>query len=207
VVRTLTVGVDVDDVVADLCSAWLTEYNARWNDTLREWPTWELTDVVKPECGAQVYDILKWPVLYDRVSPIAGALWGVQKIRAMGHRVLFITSCGYDPDTISASSGAKLRWLQRYGFLPEGRGAVEDFVIAAEKRLVKADLLIDDRASTIGQWGTRGVLFTRPHNTGYHHWPRVSDWGPVPDLVEQYARYGENVDPRVGAFLVEVLRG
>jgi 5'(3')-deoxyribonucleotidase len=191
--RDLIVGVDIDDVVAELVPAWQARYNKRYNDSVtpQDWSIWDITTRVKPECGAKIYDILREPDLYNDVHPTDGALDGVNEIRAMGHRVLFITSCGYDEPTISASAGAKLKWLQRWGFLPTNRTAVADYVVASDKKMVKADLLIDDRATTIEAWGSQGIIFTRPHNAEYHHAAglRVSRWDSIPGLVRQYQRY------------------
>jgi 5'(3')-deoxyribonucleotidase len=186
-VRRLTIGVDVDDTVADLCSAWVAEYNRRWDDTIKEWTTWDLPKIVKSECGTKVYEILQDPELYDRVLPISGALAGINHLRNQGHRVVYVTSCGYDPKTVSASSGAKLDWLRQKGFLAAGRESIEDFVIAADKTLAAVDVLVDDRATTIVKWtglGKLGVLFDRPHNRGCTDGVRAKGWFDVNQIID-----------------------
>lgn len=184
----LTIGVDVDDTVADLCSAWVARYNALYGDTLKEWTTWDIPSIVKPECGLRVYDILKDPNLYNKVPQVDSALWGVWAIRQMGHRVVFVTSCGSDAETVAASAGAKLDWLRIHGFLGWDHGAAKDFIVAADKTLVKLDLHIDDRPETVEAFGSRGILFDRAHNRDFHHSAgyRARSWDDVVDLVARF---------------------
>ena len=56
----LLIGVDVDEVVADLISEWLRRYNVKWNDTLKpeDIHGWAISDFVKPECGKAIYHLL-----------------------------------------------------------------------------------------------------------------------------------------------------
>lgn len=186
----MIIAVDIDDVCAALVPAWLARYNARFDDNVtRETCTeWELTKIVKPECGAAIYDILKEDDLYFDVEPIDGARVGVETLRAYGHDVIFVTSCGYDPATISASAGAKLEWLQTWGFLPNDASAVKSYIVASDKSRIVADVLIDDRPLNIEKWPRRGLLFDQPHNRnlqldeswsevdGYQNATRVLNW-------------------------------
>lgn len=177
--RAFDIGIDIDDVCADLIPAWQGRYNAKYNDnqTREDWYDWDLTKVVKPECGALVYDILREPDLYDDVKPVEYALEGVNWLREQGHRVYFVTACGYDEYTIAASAGAKFAWLKRWGFLPSNRDAALSYVVTANKSMARVDLLLDDRASTIESFPGHAVLYARPHNalyTGGH--PRVRNW-------------------------------
>lgn len=183
----MIIAVDVDDVCADLVPAWLDRYNLEYDDCLtRESCTeWDLTKIVKPECGAAIYDYLKDPQLYDFVEPIDGARTGVAALRRANHQVVFVTSCGYDAQTVAASAGAKLEWLQRYGFLPRDASAAKHYIIASDKSRIRADILIDDRPLNVDTFWGRGLLFDQPHNrTAAPLRVRVMNWFDAVRAVE-----------------------
>ena len=87
-------------------------------------------------------------------------------LRMAGHRVLAVSS----PFREHASS--KWSYCQRAGF------DHEDIVLCGDKRLVRFDLLIDDRPDTIQQIGPeRSLVFDQPWNTLLHsRFGRVMGW-------------------------------
>ncbi len=155
----MIIACDVDGVVADLFASWLAKYNKDYNDTLTpdKITEWDVSLFVKPECGEKIYDYLRHGDLYDEVPVIEGALEGVEELRMLGHRVVFVTTC------VKEMTDPKWNWLEKRGFLPHGRYNQDDLVIAADKLLVDAQLLIDDRAKTVVRWvndkGKRAILF------------------------------------------------
>jgi 5'(3')-deoxyribonucleotidase len=146
---------DVDSVVINLSESWLNLYNRDWNDNLKPENilSWGTHEYVRPECGRAIYDYLLLPEIYDKAQPIAGAVRGVYSLRKAGHRVIFVTSC---PRGVG---GPKFEWLSRYGILEDEA----DFIIARDKGLIKADLLIDDYQENIKRFGVhKGILFKLP---------------------------------------------
>jgi 5'-nucleotidase len=159
-VKTITIAVDVDDVCADLLSEWLRRYNLDYGDSLlpEDITAWDLHQFVKPKCNKLIYEYLRaTPCLYDNIHPIQGARAAVRNMRADGHRVIFVTSC-----TVGTVD-AKMRWLIRWGFLPKGNHQ-RDFIAAADKASVKADVLIDDHVANVQGYPGPSILITRPHN-------------------------------------------
>jgi 5'-nucleotidase len=158
--RNLTIAVDVDEVVADLLPVWLADYNKKYNDELlaEDLREWDLTKAVKPECGKAIYDLLT-AEMYDRILPIPYARAGCRALRAMGHRVIFVSSCP------RGTADAKLAWLVRWGFLPQGIFQ-KDFFVASDKSLIAADVLIDDNIDNVHAFPQMGILVNQPHNRG-----------------------------------------
>ena len=109
----MVIGVDVDEVVADLLGTWISKYNTAWNDQLlvEQITDWDTTLFVKPECGSKIYDILCEPDLYEDVKPIAGALVEIEALRSKGHKVVYATSC------VRCMIDQKMDWLVRHGFI------------------------------------------------------------------------------------------
>lgn len=168
----LVILVDVDGVVADLCSEWLAMYNKDYDDSVtpHDITRWATHEFVKPECGDKIYNYLWLDELYDNVKPIAGSQEGVAQLRAMGHRVVFLTS-GIQP--------AKIRWLHRHGFLTAEMWQQEkDVIIAHDKSLIRGDVLIDDGPHNFEGFNGIRILFNQPWNQGARI-PRVRGWRGV----------------------------
>jgi 5'-nucleotidase len=158
--KGLTILVDVDDVCAMLIPEWIRRYN---NHDPGDPPLvaeqimdWKFSCV--PECNKSLlYSILTEPDLYDNILPYEGARTAVEVLRQLGHRVVFVTSC------VVGTADNKVRWLQRWGFLPKEK-MNKDFVVAHDKALIRGDLLVDDGMHNVDAFPGAAVLITRMHN-------------------------------------------
>lgn len=176
----MTILCDVDGVVADLLSRWLRLYNQDYDDCLTpaDITSWETNEFVKPECGKRIFHYLDRADLYDGVLPIEGARVGVQELRAMGHRVVYVTAC-----SSGVMAKGKIEWLFRHDFLTD----MKDLMVARDKSLAKGDLMIDDYIKNLRDFGGRGVLFDAPYNRHIGGFPRALDWEGVLTAVAVYA--------------------
>ena len=86
------IAVDVDDVVANLVHEWLRLYNFEYGDTLSEEDikTWSIGSYTR--IGDEMYEYLNIPELYNRVFPIVDSRSGVDTLRRLGFRVVFVTA-------------------------------------------------------------------------------------------------------------------
>lgn len=188
----MIVGIDVDEVCADLLSEWVRRYNLRYDDTLNPdlISEWDMSKVVKPECGKDIYRILSEPDLYANVQPIPGAVEAVRDIRGLGARVVFVTSCARH------QSDQKREWLIQHGFLPE-REFEPDFITASDKALIGVDVLVDDNIATVEKFPRDAMLVTKSYN---EHIPtkvqRVPRLAAVPSaLVRRYGVHALSETP------------
>ena len=171
----MIVACDIDGVVANLMEAWLARYNRDYNDKLTKGMilSWGIDMYVKPECGLKIFQYIEDPAIYDEVWPEPAALRGVMSLREAGHRVVFVTS------STAGASGAKLRWLRRWRFLDESYKSLVDYVEAADKSLVRADVMIDDYFKNLEGFQGKGYLFRQPWNAGVG-WPyHIMSWNGV----------------------------
>lgn len=160
----MIIAFDVDDVLADLVPAWLRAYNREFNDTLTidDVHGWDITQFVKPECGAMIYRYLN-NGLYDTIHKTPGALAAVQTARALG-KVIFVTA------SLPAHAGRKLQWLNEQGFGVEP----DEYIECSDKGLVAADVLIDDRPVNLDAFkGAHKILMNKPWNQEYLGAPRI----------------------------------
>src|SRR6266550_5923080 len=98
----LTVGVDVDGVLADLHQEWLRRYNRDFKDTLvqEDVTEWAIDKFVKPEALvlnqngiAPLFQYLQDPDLYENMPEIPHAREGLEYIRRRGHDVVLVSNC------------------------------------------------------------------------------------------------------------------
>lgn len=176
------IAVDVDQVVANLNKEVFRLYNAEWNDNLSEdnITTWDWVDHVKPECGDHIHDYLKLPDLYDNVQPVDKALWGVNYLRDLGFRVVFASSCFIGMEKY------KLEWLVNHGFLKLLPNAYtcKDWIPIADKSLIRADAIIDDRPLYIKTFKGMAIVFDRPYNQDTLADARMKHWEEIPQIIE-----------------------
>ena len=170
------IGLDVDDVIANLVETWIDIYNTDFNDSLKreDITSWNISEHVK--CGDRIYDYLKERSLYDRVMPISGSNWGVRNLRKMGFNIVFITN------STPEQSGRKYFWLKDFGFILNK----SEYFEAADKSLIACDWLIDDNPTNIANAYGKGIVYHQPWNKGLDkHYTRVFNWE---DIVRYFVR-------------------
>lgn len=176
----MIIGVDVDDVVADLITTWLGRYNRRTGDCLysEHIRGWDIAAYAKKMSMADFFSILHEPDLYGDVQPHAGALGMVDTLKSYGHRIVFISSC------VGNTAGDKREWLVHHGFL-KNRDKHSDFIAAHDKALVSgADILIDDRVENVERFPNKAILVRRPHNEDLPCFRPRGYLRHIPDLIE-----------------------
>jgi 5'(3')-deoxyribonucleotidase len=157
---------DVDDIIFDLVPIWIRKYNKDYSDNLKvsQISDWNIKRFVLKDCGKKIYDYIKTPDIYDSIKPVKDSLWGVDTLKTLGCRVVFVTVNNY--------GNAKYDLLLKYGYMDSGR----DFVVAEDKALVKSGVLLDDNFQNVKDFGENGWLMSRPWNLKYKYSNRVKNW-------------------------------
>lgn len=166
------IAVDVDDVVLNLVEEWIDLYNLEHNDSLKESDvlTWDISSYTK--IGRLMYKYLV-PQIYDKITPIDGALSCIESLRSDGNRIIFVTS--FSPDI----AGVKYKWLLNNSFIKDK----SDYIEAQDKSVIRCDYLIDDNPINIINTSGVGIVYDRPWNALLEDChPRVYNW----KNVEQY---------------------
>jgi len=192
----LTVGVDVDGVVADLHKEWLRRYNTDFNDNLTEEDikTWAIQEYVKPEARVlnknglmPIFQYLQDPDLYEQTPEIPHAREGLEYIRRRGHDVVLVSSC------VLNQADQKMHWVINHKMITPLRGdTLLDFVAMSDKRFLKADALIDDRDKNVKEAMGFRILYDSPWN--YDTSPedydyRMNSWLDVEDVVDRLEHF------------------
>lgn len=180
-----TILMDVDDVVADLCGAWVRALNLQHGTSVQpeditSWDIWRFfPDVARDDVYEPLYEV----GFYSTVEPIEGAPHMVKTLRAMGHRVVFVTSSNL------VSTAEKGRWLFRHGLVSNTwdreDGPFGDFAPVSDKSLIRGDVMVDDRPENLlASWCPHRILFDRPHNRQDLRWRRATSPDEVCAVVE-----------------------
>jgi 5'(3')-deoxyribonucleotidase len=177
--KRLVVGVDLDDVVADLKTHWLNLHFERTGQRIHahELNDWNMGTVAGAHHDA-LLALLNEPGFFAALEPLPGALEALAWLAERGHAVSIVSAL--PPDAATADTD-KLHWLRRHcgDWFHDG-----DFVPcpAERKANLSLDVLIDDRADTVtafhDRWGGAGcfgVQVLRPWNI---------DWVTSPYRVE-----------------------
>lgn len=164
----LRIGLDVDEVIAQLHQPWLDAYNEDYDDVMRvsDIDRWELDEIVKPECGKRIFSYLTG-AMYDEdlVKPYPDALGSINILRSLGHSIAFVTSC------VNDTAAPKAAWLERHDFLQYG----DAYLPGRDKSRAPVDILVDDHVVNVNSFTGMAFLVNRPHNlTSYTFRTRVS---------------------------------
>lgn len=162
--RPLDIGVDVDEVVADLlqgcCDLWNAANGSYIRSALKsrilpeDLRGWDLS----PYFGEGWQNWLTTPEFYKNyVKPVQGARVGINRLREAGHRIIYISSC------VPGSTNQKQQWLIDWGFLPAER-AVKDFCAWGDKAKADVDVLFDDGIHNVEAFPRAAYLVNHWHN-------------------------------------------
>jgi 5'(3')-deoxyribonucleotidase len=168
---TLTIAVDVDSVLNNLCDVWYDAYNKATGDTLRaaDVKGWNTHEYAK--FGDQIYDYLTADVV-AACTPTEGAQDALKSL-VEKHNIVIVTAVW--PGTYDV----KMKWLSTH--FPY----IKHIVCTSSKHFVQADVLIDDGMHNLaGFSGLYPVCFDQPWN---QEWKdiRVKSWFEIPALIEQ----------------------
>ena len=147
------IGLDVDEVLAQLHAPWIVWGNRKFGTSYTEFLAWE-----DPYAWWGKEESLRFLTadIYDQdiVKPYPWALAAVDALRSRGHGIRFITSAA--PGTESA----KFNWLVRHGFAKDG----DEYITMLNKTNAPCHLLVDDGWHNVSTFNGWAILVTRSHN-------------------------------------------
>lgn len=180
----MKVLVDMDDVLEQLAAGWVQYLNDRYGShtALDDLNDWDIARAFPALTHEQVYAALNDDALWDHVTPVPGAVEGLQTLIAEGHEVYIVTAATYQ--TLPAKMEKVL-----FRYFPFLRW--EQVVITQNKRLIRGDVLIDDGPHNLAGGDYRKILFTAHHNRGFDESAigavRVDNWREALDAVRRIA--------------------
>ena len=174
----MLIAIDIDGVVADLHTEWLRRINQ-----LRDTPM-TVEDVTHWQTLEPHTHYLYDRDLYEHVTAVPGSLEAIAHIRHLPakHKIYFASSC------VKGMIDQKINWLERHRFISGENRFYPDVVMASDKSLLRAEMLIDDGLHNFdGFGGPFKVLYDRPWNreTEGRKLIRRSGWPAILQLIEE----------------------
>ena len=158
--KQLTILIDMDDTLENLCEAWVNYLNKRFGTAVKhsEITDWDMTLAFPEVPRSEVYRPLREQALWESVVPLPGAAKYVARLIRDGHKVVIVTAS--HPDTVKMKLKTVL--FRYFPFL-----TFEDVVVTTQKHLIKGDVLIDDGPHNFRGGTYRGILVNQPHNRSF----------------------------------------
>ncbi len=180
-----TIAIDLDSTVYDLLRPWINWYNEKYGDSLQpsDVTIWDWHKLLKPECGTKIYSYLEKKGLFIELMPFPGASEAIRNVHDSGIRQVFATAC----DT-KLGAWEKMQAIERdFPFI--GKAGL---IVARDKSLVRADVLVDDGAHNIRAFQQTGGLTITADLYGAPHsrldvapdW-FMTDWIQYPHIIDQ----------------------
>lgn len=166
-----SIGIDMDEVLADTVGAILDVFNERTglNITRKELEGTSLKEV-EPEHIELVREIFEAPGFFRTLPVLPDAVEVVEKLAA--HYDIYIVTAAMDVPT---SFRDKYDWLlEHFSFLD-----TQHFVFCGRKNIVATDYLIDDNPKQLNIFTGKPLMFSAPKNVHETRFERVADWKAV----------------------------
>lgn len=151
------VALDVDGVLVDYVGA-----ACAWcGKTKDEATAWDFFSAWGMPGLWNAWDrVVAQPGFCEGLELLHGSTSFVTRLRCAGYRVIFATS---PHKNAPLWPGERQLVLEDYFHARR-----EDVVMLHDKRLVRADILVDDKPENIADFNGPGILFSQPWNESYH---------------------------------------
>ena len=186
----LTILIDMDDTIENLCETWVNFLNKRHNTniSLDDIVEWDMTKAFPTLTKEQVYAPLLEQELWESIKPLPYAVETLKKLIDEGHKIHIVTAT--HPQNISFKMANIIE--KYFPFID-----YNDIIITSKKQLIKGDVLIDDAPHNLIDGEYYSILMTAPHNKRYNASKngmiRVNDWNEVYSVINLLTN-AKNID-------------
>lgn len=185
--RKLTVLVDMDDTLENLCEVWIKCLNEKHgaNVLIDDIKDWDMSKAFPSLERKKIYEPLYENELWERVTPLPDAVDYLKKLIDDGHKVVIVTAS--HQNTVALKLNNVL--FKYFPFL-----TYHDVIITSQKQLINGDVLIDDAPHNLEGGGYKGILVSAPHNRSYNAeangFIRADNWKAIYKIVCEIAQKG-----------------
>ena len=175
------IGVDLDDVLWDLMSTWISRYNDMVDDnlTIEDIKSWDVAQYIKRGTEGILNYIPQQNDFWEDVEPIPDSKECLQQLIKDGYLIYVVTASSYTNLKEKMS-----RFYSLFPFIEE-----EHVVIIHRKQMMDLDMLIDDKPGNLEDANYLKVLFDRPHNRSFDEDKisavRLKTWPEIYKYIKQ----------------------
>lgn len=176
----LTILIDLDDVLNNLCQAWIDWLNKKYKTDVKyeDIVTWDMGIAFPKLTPEQIYEPFKSDKFWKTVTPRFDAIKYVNMLFNEGYNIYLCTSTYYK------------NIVPKYEFIIMKYFPYIDWshvIIAANKQMIRADVLIDDGIHNLEGGSYAKILMTASHNKNYdtvsHNMYRADNWEQAYDII------------------------
>lgn len=177
-VKRKKIGIDLDSTLNNLNEVWIERYNKDYCDNLTQEDIvkWEINEIVKPECGENIFEYLHEPNFFYNLNIKDDAKETVDFL-AKNYELYIVTA--YSPDTCLDKSN----WIKKHKLNIDDK----NIIFINNKGLLDLDYLIDDGPHNFDNFSGNGLLFDMPYNKhikSNKKLKRVETWTEVKDFFK-----------------------
>lgn len=156
----MTILVDMDDTMTDLCGAWCAWLNKKHATQVQpeDIKEWDMAVAFPHLTEDALYEPFRHKSVWRTVKPKPGARTYLKRLVDDGHEVYIVTATDY----------RSIKWkfdclIRRYfPFVPWS-----NLIVASKKQMVRGDVLLDDGVHNLMGGAYRKLLMDAPHNRAY----------------------------------------
>ena len=176
----ITILIDIDDVLNNLCQSWIKWLNDKHKTDVKyeDIIAWDMQTAFPDLTNEQIYAPFSSDKFWKTVTPRFDAIKYVSILFNEGYNIYLCTSTYYK------------NIVPKYEYIIQKYFPYIDWkhvIIAANKQMIKADILIDDGIHNLEGGSYAKILMTAPHNVNYdtvsHNMYRADDWEQVYEII------------------------
>jgi len=173
---SMTLFVDMDEVIADAYQAKIDRYNADFGTqlTINECMGKEVWQCVPIAHRETVKRYAAQDGFFRELKPIAGSKEVLEQL-AERYEVYIASAAMQFPKSLREKSD----WLDEHFPFIHWRNRI----LCGDKHILKGDILVDDRSYNLEAFKGRTLLFTSPHNIHTNGYDRVDNWASIASLL------------------------
>lgn len=176
----MTILVDMDDVLINFLETWVDELNREYGTSVKydDITEWNMAKFFSELSRKQLYDVLSKESFWEKTSPKDKAVEYLKKLIDDGHQIYVCTATYY---TYFKEKFDKALF-SHFGYLDW-----DNVIVAKNKQMIKADVLIDDGIHNLEGGDYIKIIMTSPHNKSYdaekHGMIRVNNWEDIYSVI------------------------
>lgn len=185
----LTILVDMDDVLENLCEVWVEQLNTLFQLDVKadEIEEWDMSKAFPTLTKDEIYWPLHTEMLWTKVKPLPGAVKYIKKLINEGHKIIVVTAASAE----SVQMKLENVLFKYFPFL-----TMDDVIVATQKWLIRGDVMVDDAPHNLKNFFGEAILFTAPHNRNFddrmYGMTRVNNWDEAYKTIQKIAQEDEN---------------
>lgn len=177
--QDITILIDVDDVINNLCEAWCNWLDEKYKTGVKytDIKEWDMQVAFPLLTAEEIYEPLFDEDFWHTVNPNIDAIKYVYQLMQDGYNIYLCTTTNYKNVKI------KFEFIQKYFTYITWNHVI----VCSRKQIINADILIDDAPHNLVGGKYQKILMTQPHNENFDNEAygihRVNNWEECYDTI------------------------